>query len=44
MLQMSHWHTWAALVLAILLIGFLLHQLGQRVAVVGRVVKASFGS
>lgn len=44
MLRMSHWHTWVALALAILLIGFILHQVGQRVGVVGRVVKASFGA
>ena len=28
----------------LLVIGFVLHQLGQRVSTVGRVVQASFGS
>ncbi|HZS14871.1 MAG TPA: hypothetical protein VFC09_09760 [Candidatus Dormibacteraeota bacterium] len=44
MLRMSHWHTWAALALAILLIGFVLHQIANRVPAVKRVVTASFGS
>jgi hypothetical protein len=44
MLRMSHWHTWAALALAILLIGFVLHQIGNRVAPMKRVVTAAFGS
>jgi hypothetical protein len=37
-------HNWIALLLMVLIIGFILHQLGQRVATVGKVVTASFGS
>lgn len=37
-------HTWIALTIAVLVIGFALHQLGNRVSPVKPVVTAAFGS
>jgi len=44
MLDLTKPHTWAALIVAVLVIGFVLHQLANRVPAASSVVKASFGS
>lgn len=42
-LSLGNWHTWVALAVAILILGFVLRQIGARVPMVDRVVKASLG-
>ena len=44
MLDLTKWHNWVALTLMLLLVGFALHQVGQRVPAVGNVTRAAFGS
>lgn len=44
MIDLTKWHNWVAFALLLLASGWLLHQVGARVPVVGNVVKASFGA
>jgi hypothetical protein len=37
-------HNWVAVLVMVLIVGFILHQLAQRSSAVGRVVTAAFGS
>jgi hypothetical protein len=44
MVSLGKWHNWVAVLLIVILGGFVLHQVGRRVPAVGKVVAAGMGS